>query len=39
MSRTDQPGRSVALFHSPSTSGVTSSVIASMECVQASMED
>ena len=36
MSRTDQPGHGVARFHSPSTRGVTSSDIASMEWVQAS---
>ncbi len=36
MSRTDQPGHGVRRFHSPSTSGVTSSDIASMEWVHAS---
>ena len=36
MSRTDQLGHGVARFHSPSTSGCTSSDIASMEWVQAS---
>lgn len=36
MSRTDQPGQGVLRFQSASTSGCTSSDIASMEWVQAS---
>lgn len=36
MSRTDQPGHGVARFQVPSTSGPTSSAIASIEWVQAS---